>query len=324
MNFKKNKKVELHIHLDCSLSFDVVKKINPNITKHHFIDQFIGIKCKSLKDYIKCADRAVELMQTKKELELVTSDLFKQLKEDNVIYAEIRFAPLLHLDKGLSPQEVVKIISQVTKKESSKTGIEAGLILCTLRHYSEKQSMETVNLANDFKGSNVIGFDLAADEAGYPLKNHIEAFKFANDNNINCTAHAGEALGPESVNETLDQLKPKRIGHGVRSFEDSDLIERLKQENIHLEICPTSNIVTKVYKDYLSHPIDELYNKGLSISISSDGRTISDTNLNKEYLFLSKYFMWNDNHFLNCNINAINASFASDKLKSKLLNILKS
>ena len=324
MNFIETPKVELHIHLDCSLSFDVVKKINPNITKPQFIDQFIGIKCNSLKDYIKCADRAVELMQTKKELELVTSDLFKQLKEDNVIYAEIRFAPLLHLDKGLSPREVVKIISQITKKESSKTGIEAGLILCTLRHYSEQQSMETVNLANDFKGSNVIGFDLAADEAGYPLKNHIEAFKFAIDNNINCTAHAGEALGPESVNETLDQLKPKRIGHGVRSFEDLGLIERLKKENIHLEICPTSNIVTKVYKDYLSHPINELYNKGLSISISSDGRTISDTNLNKEYLLLSKYFMWNDNHFLNCNINAINASFASDKLKSKLLNILRS
>ena len=102
MNFIEISKVELHIHLDCSLSFDVVKKINPNITKPQFIDQFIGTKCNSLKDYIKCADRAVELMQTKKELELVTSDLFKQLKEDNVIYAEIRFAPLLHLDKGLS------------------------------------------------------------------------------------------------------------------------------------------------------------------------------------------------------------------------------
>jgi len=324
MNFIEIPKVELHIHLDCSLSFDVVKKINPNITKPQFIDQFIGTKCNSLKDYIKCADRAVELMQTKKELELVTSDLFKQLKEDNVIYAEIRFAPLLHLDKGLSSHEVVKIISQITKKESSKTGIDAGLILCTLRHYSEQQSMETVNLANDFKGSNVIGFDLAADEGGYPIKNHIKAFKFANDNNINCTAHAGEALGPESINETLDQLKPKRIGHGVRSFEDSGLIERLKQENIHLEICPTSNIVTKVYKDYLSHPIDELYKKGLSISISSDGRTISDTNLNKEYLLLSKYFHWNNKHFFDCNVNAINASFASEEIKTKVLETLNS
>jgi adenosine deaminase len=324
MNFNKNKKVELHIHLDCSLSYDVVKKINPKITNHQFNNEFIGSKCSCLKDYIKCADRAVEIMQTKEQLELVTTDLFKQLKIDNVIYAEIRFAPLLHLNGGLSSREVVKIISQITKKESTKTGIEAGLILCTLRHYSTEQSMETVNLANDFKGSNVIGFDLAADEAGYSIKNHIKAFKFANDNNINCTAHAGEALGPESVIETLDLLKPKRIGHGVRSFEDPNLIKRLKKENIHLEICLTSNMVTKVYNDFFNHPIDKLYKKNLSISINSDGRTISDTNLCKEYSLISKHFMWDDKDFLNCNINAINGSFASEKLKSKLLNILNS
>jgi adenosine deaminase len=302
----------------------VVKKINPKITNHQFNNEFIGSTCSCLKDYIKCADRAVEIMQTKKQLELVTSDLFKQLKKDNVIYAEIRFAPLLHLKGGLSSTEVVKIISQITKNESIKTGIEAGLILCTLRHYSAEQSMETVNLVNDFKGSNVIGFDLAADEAGYPIKNHIKAFKFANDNKIHCTAHAGEALGPESIIETLDLLKPKRIGHGVRSFEDPNLIERLKKENIHLELCLTSNMVTKVYKDFFNHPIDELYKKNLSISINSDGRTISNTNLCKEYSLISKHFMWDDNDFLNCNINAINASFASEKLKSKLLNILNS
>ena len=324
MSFHKNKKVELHIHLDCSLSYDVVKKINPKITKDQYNNEFIGTKCSCLKDYIKCADRAVEIMQTKKQLELVTSDLFKQLKKDNVIYAEIRFAPLLHLKGGLSSTEVVKIISQITKNESIKTGIEAGLILCTLRHYSAEQSMETVNLVNDFKGSNVIGFDLAADEAGYPIKNHIKAFKFAYDNKIHCTAHAGEALGPESIIETLDLLKPKRIGHGVRSFEDPNLIERLKKEKIHLELCLTSNMVTKVYKDFFNHPIDELYKKNLSISINSDGRTISNTNLCKEYSLISKHFMWDDNDFLNCNINAINASFASEKLKSKLLNILNS
>jgi adenosine deaminase len=302
----------------------VVKKISPKITNHQFNNEFIGSTCSCLKDYIKCADRAVEIMQTKEQLELVTSDLFKQLKKDNVIYAEIRFAPLLHLKGGLSSTEVVKIISQITKNESIKTGIEAGLILCTLRHYSAEQSMETVNLVNDFKGSNVIGFDLAADEAGYPIKNHIKAFKFAYDNKIHCTAHAGEAMGPESIIETLDLLKPKRIGHGVRSFEDPNLIERLKKEKIHLELCLTSNMVTKVYKDFFNHPIDELYKKNLSISINSDGRTISNTNLCKEYSLISKHFMWDDNDFLNCNINAINASFASEKLKSKLLNILNS
>ena len=160
MNFNKNLKVELHVHLDCSLSYDVVKKINPEISKNQYNKDFIGTKCSCLKDYIKCADRAVELMQTRQELELVTIDLFEQLKKDNVIYAEIRFAPLLHLDKGLTSCEVVKIISQITKKQSKKTGIETGLILCTLRHFSENQAMETVGLVNDFKNTNVVGFDI--------------------------------------------------------------------------------------------------------------------------------------------------------------------
>ena len=322
MNYNKNCKVELHVHLDCSLSYEVVKKINPKITKTIYINEFVGSSCSCLNDYIKCADRAVEIMQSEEELELVTIDLFNQLKKDNVVYAEIRFAPLLHVKKGLSPNQVVKIISEITNKESNRTGIEAGLILCTLRHFSKEMSDQTVSLVNDFKGTNVIGFDIAADEAGYPLNNHIEAFEFAKNNNIPCTAHAGEALGAESVMETLDKLKPQRIGHGVRSIENSILLDRIKENKVHLELCLTSNIVTKVYNNYNEHPIDKLYNNGISISINSDGRAISNTDLSKEYSLLSKYFSWDKEHFLNCNLNAINASFASQKVKNKIISIL--
>ena len=322
MNYNKNCKVELHIHLDCSLSYEVVKKINPKITKTIYINEFVGSSCSCLNDYIKCADRAVEIMQLKEELELVTIDLFNQLKKDKVVYAEIRFAPLLHIKKGLSPNQVVKIISEITNKESNRTGIEARLILCTLRHFSKAMSDQTVRLVNDFKGTNVIGFDIAADEAGYPLNNHIEAFEFAKNNNIPCTAHAGEALGAESVTETLDKLKPQRIGHGVRSIENSILLDRIKDKKVHLELCLTSNIVTKVYNNYNEHPIDKLYNNGISISINSDGRAISNTDLSKEYSLLSKYFNWDKEHFLNCNLNAINASFASQKVKNKIISIL--
>jgi len=322
MNYNKNCKVELHVHLDCSLSYEVVKKINPKITKTIYINEFVGSSCSCLNDYIKCADRAVEIMQSEEALKLVTIDLFNQLKKDNVIYVEIRFAPLLHTKKGLSPSQVVKIVSEITNKESNKTGIEAGLILCTLRHFSKEMSDQTVRLVNDFKGTNVIGFDIAADEAGHPLNNHIEAFKFANKNNIPCTAHAGEALGANSVKETLDKLKPKRIGHGVRSIEDPILLKRIKEKEIHLELCLTSNIVTKVYNNYNEHPIDKLYNNDISIGINSDGRAISNTDLNKEYSLLSKYYSWGNKHFLNCNLNAINASFASQKVKNKIISTL--
>jgi len=222
-DFNNLPKVELHVHLDCCLSYKALKKINPKISYSTFKNQFIGTSCSCLKDYIKCADRALEYMQTKEELEIIVEDIFNQFRDDNVVYAEVRFAPLLHLNKGLLPMEVVEIISKKTKEKSNATGIEVNLILCTLRHYSEKQSLETINLIKDFEGENVVGFDIAADESGFPLDNHTKAFELANESNIYCTAHAGEALGAHSVSETLEKLKPSRIGHGVRSIEDKSI-----------------------------------------------------------------------------------------------------
>jgi adenosine deaminase len=315
-------KVELHVHLDCCLSFKGLSRIDPTISESFYKKNFIGTSCSCLKDYIKCADTALEYMQTKEQLEIVIEDLFDQLTNDNVIYAEIRFAPLLHQKKGLSSKNVVEIVSNKTKIESEKSGIEVGLILCTLRHFSVDQSLQTVKLVKDFSNKNVVGFDIAADEAGFPIENHIKSFQFARDNNIFCTAHAGEALGADSVINTLKYLKPNRIGHGVRCIEDNSLIEKIKKENIHLEICVTSNIVTKVFNNLKDHPVNFLLNKGISLSINTDGRTISDTTLNKEYVLLNKEFNWLKNKFLEVNINAMKASFSSNEVKNKIISIL--
>ena len=320
--FKKFPKVELHVHLDCCLSFDALKKISPEISLSTYKEKFIGTSSNSLKDYIKCADIALEYMQTKQQLEIVVEDLFNQFKSDNIIYAEVRFAPLLHLKKGLSAEEVVKIVSEKTSIESKKSGIEVGLILCTLRHFNKKKSLRTAKLINSFSNKNIVGFDLAADEVGYPLDNHLKAFKIVRNNNILCTAHAGEALGSQSVLDTLQHLKPQRIGHGVRCIESDELMGKIKKENIHLEICVTSNMVTKVFNDLKDHPVDFLLNKGISLSINTDGRTISDTTLNKEYVLLNKEFNWLKNKFLEVNINAMKASFSSNEVKNKIISIL--
>ena len=322
ISIKDLPKVELHVHLDCCLSFKGLSRIDPTISESFYKKNFIGTSCSCLKDYIRCADTALEYMQTKEQLEIVIEDLFDQLVNDNVIYAEIRFAPLLHLKKGLSSKNVVEIVSNKTKIESEKSGIEVGLILCTLRHFSVDQSLQTVKLVKDFSNKNVVGFDIAADEAGFPIDNHIKSFQFARDNNIFCTAHAGEALGADSITNTLKYLKPNRIGHGVRCIEDNSLIEKIKKENIHLEICVTSNMVTKVFNNLKDHPVDFLLNKGISLSINTDGRTISDTTLNKEYVLLNKEFNWLKNKFLEVNINAMKASFSSNEVKNKIISIL--
>ena len=253
MKFKNLPKIELHIHLDCSLSYETVKRLRPNTTIDDFNNNFKASKsCSSLKQYIKCADNAISLMQSKESLELVMEDFFNQLIEDNVIYCEIRFAPLLHTEEGLNSREVLNIICNSMNILSKESGVITGLILCTLRHYSKEQSMETVKLAKEFKGKGVLGFDIAADEAGYPLDNHIDAFKYAVQNDINCTAHAGEAKGPESIWETINKLYAKRIGHGVRCLEDKKLVKFLSDNNYHLEICLTSNIKTNTFNSFIN------------------------------------------------------------------------
>ena len=319
-------KIELHLHLDCSLSFDVVKQLRPDISEMEYKQNFIAPeKCTGLADILKYTSSGIELMQTGEQLRKVVKGLFVQLKRENVIYAEIRFAPLLHLDKGLSAEDVVEIVTDSVKENSHLTGIKCGIILCTLRHYDEAKSLQTIKLVERYiKNTKVVGFDIAADEAGFPIDSHKKAFKYAIKRDIPRTAHAGEARGAESVWETLVHFKPQRIGHGVRSAEDEELIEFLIKNEIHLEICPTCNIQTDIYKEYSDHPIDFLFKSGVSIGINTDGRSLVNVTLTDEYKKLATTFGWEAEHFYKCNVNALSHAFISNSEKEKLEQILKS
>ena len=319
MNYHSLPKIELHLHLDCSLSYKVVQQLNPAISLEEYRQSFIAPpKCTDLADYITRAVKGFELMQTKEQLRLVTLDLFEQLQADNVIYAELRFAPLLHIAKGLTPIEVVQAVNDAVEEGVKQTGVEARIILATLRHYSAEQSMETVKLVKQFAGTNVTAFDVAADEAGFPIDNHIAAFEFAKANNIYCTAHAGEARGADSVWETLKHFHPSRIGHGVRSAEDEKLLDYLKEKNIHLEVCPSSNIQVNVFDKIENHSANKIYNTGVSMSLSTDARAITPVTLSSEYDLMADIFNWKKEHFLRCNLEAVKHAFCDGELKGIL------
>ena len=317
-------KVELHLHLDCGLSYDVVSAIDPTVTRSTYKEEYVApAKCNDLADFLTRAVKGFALMQTREQLQLVVHDLFKQLAANNTLYAEIRFAPLQHLQKGLTSFEVVQATEAATAVAVKQTGVEARLILCTLRHFTEVQSMETIKLAAQFKDSYVAGFDIAANEAGFPVDNHIGAFKYAHEHGIPCTAHAGEAKGAESVWETLEYFGPNRIGHGVRSIEDPQLVAHLRKNNIHLELCPSCNVQIGLYDSYQHHPIDQLYKAGVSISVNTDAPTIVDITLSKEYEKLQQTFGWTIADFYKCNVYALEAAFIPKALKNKLLGKLK-
>jgi adenosine deaminase len=302
-------KIELHLHLDCSVSFRVAQKIVPGITREQFQTHFVAPpKCADLRDYLTRAEKGIEILQSAQALKWTTEDLLRQLDEDKVSYAEIRFAPLEHTREGLKGEDVLETVLQALQDGYSRYGIQTGVIVCTLRHYDEFRSLEAARLAVAFQGRGVVGFDIAADE-DLSLEPHIPAFAHAREHGLPCTAHAGEARGPESVWEVLEKLKPVRLGHGVRSAEDPKLLDFLLENHIHLEICPTSNIQTNVYPTLKDHTIDFLFRKDISLSINTDSRTVSNTTLSLEYQKLRDTFGWRDEHFRKCADWAREAAF---------------
>ena len=319
MDFRPYPKIELHLHLDCSLSFAVVQQLDPSVTEEIYRRDFIApTRCNDLVDYIQRAEKPIALMQTPAQLRAVTLDLFDQLKADGLIYAEIRFAPLLHVAKGMTATEVVETIEAATREGITRTGVEAGLILCTLRHYNEEQSMATVKLVEAFQGTRVVAFDIAGDEAGYPIDAHVAAFDYAQQKGIPCTAHAGEACGASSVWEVLKHFHPSRIGHGVRSSEDPALMEHLKAHDIHLEVCPNSNLQTNIYPRIEDHPADRILRSGVSMSVNTDARTVTPTTLSEEYALLHRVFGWTLADLRHCNLEAVRHCFAPSGLKQQL------
>ena len=301
-------KIELHLHLDCCASYGCIKALRPETTFDEYRRDFIAPgKCNDLVDFLERTVKMVSLMQSESALRTITEDLFAQLAADDVAYAELRFAPLLHTAAGLEPARVVAIVEDAAVAASAATGVEARVILCTLRHHDADESMLVAQLAHEASARGmVVALDIAGDEAGHSLDAHEAAFRYARDHGLRITAHAGEACGPASVWETLARLRPERIGHGIRSIEDDALIDRLVADRVHLEVCPTSNVQTMgdLCERYADHPVDALRRRGVDLSISTDCRTVSNVNLFQEYERLRTTFGWTTADLVACNLAA--------------------
>lgn len=314
MDIQKMPKVELHLHLDGSVRYQTALEIIGNIKEE---DMIVSDDCHDLNEYLTKFSVPLAILQTKENLERVAYELALDLKSENVIYAEIRFAPLKHLLKGLSPEEVIESVLKGLKKVNIKTN----LILCMMRGDTFDNNLKVIALALKFLNRGVCALDLAGAESLYPTSDYKELFAIAQANGIPFTIHAGEAAGFESIKEALD-FGTLRIGHGIKCLEDEKLIKELKEKNILLEICPTSNIQTKAVTAYQKHPVYELYKKGVSICINTDNRTVSNITLTKEYQKLMQNFSLTTNDLKQMNINAINGAFLTNEEKEKLKKLI--
>lgn len=319
MDYSSLPKVELHLHLDCSVSYAVARQFEPGLSKNVYEQEFIAPpKCKDLADFLRRAVKGFEVLQSRAALRLATLDLLEQLHAERVIYAEIRFAPLLHTQQGLAAEAVIETVLEALAEGQAGRNTHTGLILCTLRRFDAAQSMATARLAARYHGQGVVGFDIAGDEANFELAPHIPAFQYVHESGVPATAHAGEARGPESVRESIQHLHLSRIGHGVRITEAPRLMDEVKAAGLHLEICPTSNIQTDIYAAMPDHPINGLLQQGFPLSINTDGRTLVNVSLSEEYRRIAAAFHWSAGQYRATLEAAIDAAFTTEMVKTGL------
>lgn len=315
------KHIDLHLHLDGSLRpstvIDLAASSNillPNDT--FLVEKMLKISDNNgdLIEYLSKFDLPIKLMQNEESLYRVGFEIIEDLAKEGHIYAEIRFAPQLHINNGLNENQVVRSVNLGMIAASNQYGVGFGIILCAMRHEPVSAAADLINLANRNILNNIVGVDLAGDEFNHSCIKFRDAFSRSD---LPITIHAGEARGFASINEALD-IGATRIGHGIRSIEDPRTVDRLIKDNITLEVCPKSNKDTNVFENFEMYPIKKLLDLGVNIAICTDNKTVSNTNMESEFLLLKDLFNFNNSDINKCVNNSINASFCSNSEKRKL------
>ena len=286
-------KAVLHDHLDGGLRAETALELAKSASYRPLLDTsninkfFDRSNCKSLEDYLEAFIHTTALMNTYENLERISFEAAEDMHNCGINLYESRYAPLYSVNSNLNIRNVLEAINSGFKQAENIYGIKSGLILCGMRN--DKKNVEKVGeIAIKYKPL-IIGFDIAGPEINYRPSIFKDTFKRVRDAGINITIHAGEGDNVNSIKDALDN-GAKRIGHGVRIIEDIDLTNKkvgntagyIIDNKIPLEVCITSNIHTNMYKDYKHHPINDLINIGFNVSLNTDNRLMSNTNINKE------------------------------------------
>lgn len=314
--------VDLHLHLDGAISvdnaLDLAKRqnIKLDLTKKELKDKLsVNSNCSNLQEFLLKFDLSCSLLKTKIGIKHAIINLAYELKNIGVMYAEIRYAPSLLTSQDFNQEDLV--ISSI--EALKETAIPINLILCCMRRNNFKEeNLTTVKLAHKYLNRGVVAIDLAGLESKYPVDDFKEIFELANKLNVPYVIHAGEDDGPSSIINTL-KYNPYRIGHGIRAYEDKELMKTLNKNKTILELCPTSNVITGIFNDIKDFPIYDFLNSDIVVTINSDDPSVEDIDTKHEYKLLNDIFNLDSQIIKKLIINSVNYSFASKQLKKDLL-----
>jgi len=283
-------KTDLHVHLDGSLrvktAIELAQANNIKLPSNNEDDvrNYLSVKgqVENLKTYLEKFDFTLQLMQDYDSIRRIAYELAEDAAQENITYMEVRYAPILHQQKGLSLEQIVDAVLDGLREAEHKFPIRCGVIICSIRSIDPATSVRLAELTVQYKRKGVVGFDLAGGEYDNPAKDHAKAFYVVRKHCVNCTVHAGEAYGPDSIHQAIHACGAHRIGHGTRLIEDEDLLNYVCDHRIPLEVCLKSNVQTKTVLRIEHHPFKKYLDRQLRVTLNTDNRLISDTTMTDE------------------------------------------
>ena len=283
-------KAELHVHLDGSIRPETILDLasdagvelpetDPGVLRRHMLVD----DARDLEQYLKRFDITIALLQTPEGIERVAYEMVEDAARDNLRYLEVRYCPVLSTREGLALPEVLEAELRGLARGEEDFGVTARVINCSLRHFDPGVSVEIAECSVAFRDRGVVGFDLAGGEAGNPPGVHREAFAVARRGYLGITIHAGEAAGPESIAEAIFVCDADRLGHGTRLFEDPALRDYVRDRGLLIETNITSNVQTHAVRRAADHPVRDYFDRGLTVTLSTDSWLMSGVSLTDEY-----------------------------------------
>lgn len=325
---QSDKYIELHLHLDGAITPQIAVKLadiqNIELPSENGeeLEKLLTVPedCTNLNDFLKCFALPDSLMMTKEGISEAVYLVSENIRQQGVVYAEIRFAPQLHTAKGLTQEDAVIAALDGLKR----TSLKVNLILCCMRgDGNETDNYETLELTRKYlvKDGGVTGMDLAGAETLYPTYKYAELFTKAREYGIPFTIHAGEADGADSVKCAIE-YGASRIGHGVRIKDDKEVLQLVKDKGIYLEMCPTSNRQTHAVEDMKDYPLIDYLNEGIKVTINTDDMAIENTTLAREFQYVKKEYNLTPEQEKVILSNSIDAAFTSETVKEELRKLL--
>ena len=315
-------KVELHLHLEGAFTFEtlfrLVQKYGTEDSIYSIRDLQTLFEYRDFGHFIKTWFWKNQFFRESEDFEDMAFTTIESLHHQNVIYVEMFFSPFDFVENGISVEEITEATLSGIRKAEYQFGVRCGLIVDLVRDYGGETAIDRLDQVSDYQNEGIIGVGLGGSEREYPPELFEDVFLAAKERGFHLVAHAGEVCGPESIWTAVNVLGAERIGHGVRSIEDPELVRFLMLRKIPLEVCITSNIRTGIFPVFQDHPIATLIENGLFVTINSDDPSMFATTITDEFLLLYDRLSFGLPSIKKLTENAVEASFLDEMEKETL------